>query len=186
MLLSPCVRLTRLLVIVVVGRPFPLVFGVEFAGLFENPIVSVGMIGRLIGGAVNLAKPIEYSVQTRWTVSVSFEWLLTLNGFGAAESGIDRHVFDILVVVSVLMLVASWLAIAAPGFGGARVAGAIASTSKPAILSRAKAGHTCGKGCHGLRLFLAEVSGKQLISDAMFEGCEGFDVRTIHSLVLFY
>ena len=78
---------------------------------------------------MNLARPIEYSVQTRWTISVSFELLLSLTGFGATESGIDRHVFGILVVASTLVLVASWLAIAIPVFGGARVAGAIASMS---------------------------------------------------------
>ena len=85
-----------------------------------------------------------------------------------------------------LVLVVSWLAVAVPGFGGAKVVGAIASTSKPAILSHAKAGHKCGKGYHGLRLFLVEVSGEPLISDAMFEGREGFGVWTIHNLILFY
>ena len=89
------------------------------------------------------------------------------------------------VIVSVFVLVAPWLAIAVPGFGGARVAGVVASTSKPAVLSRAKAGHKCGKGCHGLRLFLAEVPGEPLILNAMFEGREGFGVQTIHNLVLF-
>ena len=83
------------------------------------------------------------------------------------------------------MLVASWLAIVVPGFGGTRVAGAIASVSQPAVFSRAKTGHKCGESCHGLRLFLAEVSGEPLISDAVFKGREGFGIRTIHNLVLF-
>ena len=34
------------------------VFGVELAGMFKDPIISVGMIGRLIGGAVNLVGPV--------------------------------------------------------------------------------------------------------------------------------
>ena len=76
------------------------------------------MIGGLVRGAMDLARPIEFSVQTGWTISVSFEWLLSLTGF-------DRPVF---VIVSMLVLVASWLAIVVPGFGGAWVAGAIAST----------------------------------------------------------
>ena len=42
---------------------------------------------------MNLARPIEYSFQTRWTISVSFEWLLPLTGFGATESSVDLHVF---------------------------------------------------------------------------------------------
>ena len=33
----------------------PLVFGIESAGLFENPSVSVGMVSRLPGSTVDLA-----------------------------------------------------------------------------------------------------------------------------------
>ena len=108
-----------------------------------------------------------------------------MTGFGATESGINRRVLRFFVVVSTLMLAASLHAIAVPGFGGTRVAGAIGSASKPTVFSRAKMGHKCGEDCHGLRLFLAEVSGEPLISDAVFEGREGFGVRTIHNLVLF-
>ena len=126
--------------------------------MFKDPTISVCMIGRFVRGAMNLARPIEYSVQTRWTILVSFEWLLPLTGFRATESGINRHVFGILVVASTFVSVASWLAIAISGFRGARVAGAVASTSEPAVFSRTKAGHECRKGCHRLRLFLAEVA----------------------------
>ena len=184
-LLSPRVRRPRFFVVVLVGSPFPFMFGVKLVGLFKDPTVSICMIGRLIGSAVNLAWPIEYSVQTRWTISISFEWLLPLTGFGAAESAVNRRVLRYFIVVSTLVLVASWLAIAVPGFGGARVAGAIASTTKPAIHSRAKTGHKCGESCHGLQFFLAEVSGEPLVTDAVFKGREGFGVRTIDNLVLF-
>ena len=125
-LLPPCVRWARLFVVVLAGRPFPLVFGVELAGLFKHPTVFVGVIGRFIGGAMNLEGLIKYSVQTGWTIFVSFEWILPLTGFGATESGVDRRVF---IIVSTLVLVASWLAIVVPGFRGAWVDGAIASTS---------------------------------------------------------
>ena len=67
------------------------------------------MIGRLIGGVVNLARPIEYSVQTGWIISVSFEWLLLLTGFGATESGVDCHILYIIIVALTLMFVASGL-----------------------------------------------------------------------------
>ena len=33
----------------------PLVFGIEFARLLEDPTISVGMIGRLPGSTVDLA-----------------------------------------------------------------------------------------------------------------------------------
>jgi hypothetical protein len=86
------------------------------------------MIGRLVGGAVDLARSIKYSVQTGWTIFVSFEWLLPLTGFRATESGVDRRIFSIGIVASTLVFVASWPTVVVSGFGGARVAGAVAST----------------------------------------------------------
>ena len=66
------------------------------------------MIGRLVRGAMNLARPIEYHVQTGWTILVSFEWFLPPTGFRAAESSIHRRIFGIFIVLSTLVLVASW------------------------------------------------------------------------------
>ena len=37
----------------------PLVFGVELAGLLEDPTLSVGMISWFVVGAMNLAGPVE-------------------------------------------------------------------------------------------------------------------------------
>jgi hypothetical protein len=89
------------------------------------------------------------------------------------------------IIISTLVFIASWLAIAVSNFGSARITGAVASTSEPAIFSRAEAGHQSGKGCHGVCFFLTEVAGKPFISGAMFKGREGFGVRTIDNLVLF-
>ena len=141
------------------------------------------MVGWLVRGTVYLTRAIEYTVQTGRAISVCLEWLLPLTGLGATESGVDHRVLGSFVIVSMLVLVASWLAIVVPGFRGARVAGAIASTSKPAILSHAETGHKCGKGYHGLRLFLVEVSGEPLVADVMLEGCEGHRIRTVDDLV---
>ncbi len=87
------------------------------------------MIGRLVGGAVNLARPIKYFVQTRWTIFVSFERLLPLTGFRATESGVDRRILGIFIVASTLVFVASWPTVAISGFGGAKVAGTVAAMS---------------------------------------------------------
>ena len=65
-------------------------FSVELS--LKDPIISVGVIGRFIGGAMNLARPIKYSVQTRWTIFISFEWLLSLTGFRASESGVNCRI----------------------------------------------------------------------------------------------
>ena len=56
--LSPSVRLARF-VLVFAWCVEPLVFGIESAGLFENPTVSVGMVSRLPGSTVYLT----YTVQ---------------------------------------------------------------------------------------------------------------------------
>ena len=55
MLLTPGIWLVNLSVVPIAWRPPPLVFGVELAGLLEDPTVSVGMISWFIGVAVNLA-----------------------------------------------------------------------------------------------------------------------------------
>ena len=56
-LLSPSVRMPGLHVIIVV-QPLVLVFGIQLAGLLEHPTFSVGVIGWLVGGAVDLTRPI--------------------------------------------------------------------------------------------------------------------------------
>ena len=108
-----------------------------------------------------------------------------MTGFGAAESGVDRRVLRSFLIISMLVFVASWLAVVVLNFGSARITGVVASTSEPAVFSRAKAGHQSGKGCHRFWFFLTKVAGEPLIPDAMFEGREGFGVRTIDNLVLF-
>ena len=140
------------------------------------------MIRRLVGGAVNLSQTIKYAVQDGWARIVLLEWPLPLTRLRAAESGVNRCVFNFFIVVPTLMFVALWPVVAIPGFLGSKVAGTIASTSQPAVFSRAEAGHECGKGCHGLRFFLAEVSGKPLVADIMLKGHQGLSIRTVDNL----
>ena len=89
------------------------------------------------------------------------------------------------IVIAMIVFIVLWLAVAISNFGSIRIIGAVASTSEPAVFSRAKTGHQSGKGSHGSRFFLTEVAGEPLISDAMFKGREGFGARTIDNLVLF-
>ena len=42
------------------------------------------------------------------------EWLLPLTGFGSAESGIDRHILDVVAIVPSLVSAALCLAIIVP------------------------------------------------------------------------
>ena len=82
------------------------------------------------------------------------------------------------------MSIAPELASAILGLGGACFIGRIVITGQSTILSRAKVGHECREGCHGFRLFLAEVAGEPFVADAMFEGCKGLGIRTVNDLVL--
>ena len=65
------------------------------------------MVGWIFGGAVYLARAIEYSVQIGRTRSSSFEWLLPLTGFRAYESGVDCRILIIVAVNAAFILVAT-------------------------------------------------------------------------------
>ena len=95
-------------------QPLVLVFGVYFTGLFEHPAVSISVVGWLVRGAMNLARALQYMVQTGRPLIVSLEWLLPLTGFRSAESGIDRRILGVVDVVLSLVSIAPWLAIIVP------------------------------------------------------------------------
>ena len=69
---------------------------------------------------MDLTWTIEYAVQTRRARIVPFERLLSSVGLGAAESGVDRRIIGIIIVVSTLVPVASGLTVAIFGFRSAR------------------------------------------------------------------
>ena len=119
---------------------------------------------------MDLTWTIEYAVQTGRARISSFERLLPLTGFRATESDIDRRIIGVLIVVSMLVSVALGLIVAISGFRGAGIACIVFAMGQPTVLIRTKAGHECREGCHGLRLFLSEVSGKPFVPDAMFKG----------------
>ena len=138
-LLSRCVRTPGIFIIVAV-QPLVLVFCVYFAGLFERPAVSVGVVGWLVWGAMNLARAFQYTVQTGRSLIACFERLLPLTGLGSTESSVYCRVFSVIAVVPLLMSVASWLAFIVADIRSARMWRG-AAASQPAVLARAKAGH---------------------------------------------
>ena len=91
-------------------------------------------------------------------------------GLGATESGVDCGVISVVVIASAFVPIAPELASPILGLGGACLAGCVVTTSQPTVLSRAETGHKCREGCHGLRLFLAEVSGEPFVADAVLKG----------------
>ena len=64
-----------------------------------------------------------------------------MTGFGATESSVDRYVARSLIIIAAFVSAASWFSIAVSYSGSARIAGVVASTSKPAVFSGAKASH---------------------------------------------
>ena len=86
------------------------------------------MIGWFVRGAMNLAWMIEYAVQAGWSRIVSFIWLLSLTRLGAIESGVDCRVVGIVTVASMLMPIASGLAIAIFSLRGASFACSVIAT----------------------------------------------------------
>ena len=92
-------------------------------------------------------------------------------GLGATESGVDYGVIGVVAIASAFVSIAPELAGAVLGLNGFCLGGCVFTTSQPTIFTRAKAGHECREGCHGLRFFLAEVSGEPFIADVVFKGC---------------
>ena len=64
---------------------------------------------------MNLARTIKYAVQAGWARIVPSERLLPLTGLRAIESGIDRRILGVVIVVSTLVSVAMWSAVAIVG-----------------------------------------------------------------------
>ena len=118
-----------------------------------------------------LARTIEDAVQAGWSLAVPFIRFLLLARLGATESGVNCSVIGVIAITSSFVSIAPGLAGVVFGLGGACLAGYVFATSQPAVHTRAKAGHECCEGCHGFRLFLAEVAGKPFAMDAVFEGC---------------
>ena len=117
----------------------PLVFAIEFAGLLENPTISMGIVCRSPGGAVDLTYFVQDFVEVGQLVPVIFGRRLFLILPRAFESGIDCRAHWAVVLDSALFFVMAWFPVSISRFGCTRVAGA--ASCQPAILSCAKAGH---------------------------------------------
>ena len=60
LLLTPSISWVSLFVVAVAWRRPPFVFGVELAGLLEDPKDSIGVISWFVRVAMNLAGPVQY------------------------------------------------------------------------------------------------------------------------------
>ena len=99
----------------------PPIFGIQLAGLLEHPAFSVGVIGWLVGGAVDLTRAIQYAIQTGRSRSISFKWFFPLTGSKASESGIDCHIFGVIAVIVALWSITTLPTVNIFGIRGIRI-----------------------------------------------------------------
>src|SRR3954463_5307040 len=108
-LLSIVVRRPGLLLVVAI-QPHVFVFGSKLACLLEPPTIPVDVIGWPFGGAMNLARAVEYPVQTGRALGILFKWLFPLTGFIASESGIYCRILIAVAANATLLLISTCLA----------------------------------------------------------------------------
>ena len=80
--------LLRGLVLVFTWCVLPLVYGVELAGLLEDPTFSVGMISRFTRGTVDLTYLVQNFVEAGQFIPGAFRGRLLLTWPRAFESGV--------------------------------------------------------------------------------------------------
>src|SRR3954469_1699441 len=68
-----------------------------------QPLVFV--FGWPFGGAMNLARAVEYPVQTGRALGILFKWLFPLTGFIASESGIYCRILIAVAANAALLLI---------------------------------------------------------------------------------
>jgi hypothetical protein len=138
--LASIVRPARFVVVLAAGA-LALFLSCDLAGRLDHPTVTVGVVSRLVRGAMYLARPIQDFIECGRAVPVPFRGFLPLTGFGVTESGIHCHILGFAAVMRALIFVAPWFPISIPDFRGTGVFWVVASTSQPTIFACAKAGH---------------------------------------------
>ena len=84
--------------------PRPLVYGVEFAGLLEDPTFSVGMISGFTRGAMDLTYLVQNFIEAGQFVPGAFRGRL-LTWPRAFESGIYCHALRVVFFIPAFVIV---------------------------------------------------------------------------------
>ena len=98
----PSVSLERL-ILIFAWCILPLVYGVELAGLLEEPTFSVGMIGWFARGAMDLTYLVQNFIQARQFISGAFRGRL-LTWPRAFESGVYCRVLCVVSFVPAFVI----------------------------------------------------------------------------------
>ena len=102
----PRVLLGRL-VLVFTWRILLLVYGVELAGLLEDPTFSVGMINRFTRGTMDLTYLVQNFVEAGQFIPGAFRGRLLLTWPRASESGVYRRALRAVFFIPALVFAAS-------------------------------------------------------------------------------
>ena len=106
----------------------PLVYGVELAGLLEDPTFSMGMISRFTRGTMDLTYLVQNFVEAGQFIPGAFSGRL-LTWLGAFESGIYCCIFSIVTINAAFVLVATRPTIVVLGIRTTRVFGQVVTAS---------------------------------------------------------
>ena len=83
-------------------------YGVELAGLLEDPTFSVGMISGFVRSAMDLTYLVQNFVQAGQFISGAFRGQLLLTWPRASESGVYRRALrDVFFIPTLIIFVAS-------------------------------------------------------------------------------
>ena len=102
----PSVLLGRL-VLVFTWCVLPLVYGVELAGLLEDPTFSVGMISRFTRGTMDLTYLVQNFVEAGQFIPGAFRGRLLLTWRSASESGIYCRALRAVFFIPALIIFAA-------------------------------------------------------------------------------
>ena len=118
----PSALLARL-VLVFAWCILPLVYGVELAGLLEDPTFSMGMISGLARGTIYLTYLVQNFVEDGQFIPGAFRGRL-LTWPRAFEFGVYCPALRVVFFIPALVFAASWFPVFVPDFGCTWVAGA--------------------------------------------------------------
>ena len=85
----------------------PLVYGVELAGLLEDPTFSVGMISRFTRGTMDLTYLVQNFVEAGQFIPGAFRGWLLLTWPRASESGVYRRALRVVFFIPTLIIFAA-------------------------------------------------------------------------------
>ena len=114
----------------------------EFGDFFKDPSIPISVGCWFVLGAMDLAWPVQDSVELARSAFVPFKGLLFMPGFRFGEPRVDHNAFSVAsgIFIHVLVFIALGFSLSVACFRGARLA-VVRTAGEPTILSRTEASH---------------------------------------------